>query len=511
MNTSPTPDRQPPRVKQGLARKVFYATFPVIFGIVLLTQLAVGYLNYQEQWEFNASRAQLTARLTAAALARPVWNLDRPVFEAQIRAIERDETFRYALLLDEKGAKLFELGAQPTDGRFIKVSTPVMEPGGQSHLGEFVLVVSTAHLLTSAYRQAVIGLLAIGVLLAGFFTTLHRATRRLVARPLDRLLAAMARVERKDWQKVDWRADDELGQVTAAFNRMVDHLKSGDEAKRLLDELQKAQASLLEKNSQLQKANRLILESIQYARRIQTAMLPAKQALGGEVADLHVAWEPLHLVGGDYYWLEKIGDQCLLAVMDCTGHGVPGAFMTLVVASALDNILHESHTLSPGEILRSLDRMVRARLRQDLPHADSDDGLEAAVCLWDPARRTLTFAGAGLPLLCAGPQGLHEIRGDRDRLGYRTLPPQGAFTEHTLAVRPGDAFYLLSDGVPDQMGGPDSPPRLLGRKRLAQIITPVWGQPMARQWEHVQAELAAWRGPEPRRDDLTLIGFVPLA
>ena len=510
--TPPTPTPEPPasaQVRRGLARKVFYRTFPVIFLIVLLTQVGVGLLNYRDQLRDAAARAELTARLTAEALARPLWNLDRPVFESQIRAIERDHSFRHALLLDEKGGQLFTLGQDPGSSRSLRASAPILEPNGKNRIGRFVLVVSTSHLLDSALRQAGIGLLAILVLLVGFFFTLHTATRRLVIHPLDRLLAAMAKVERKVWQKVDWQGEDELGRVTAAFNRMVDGLHSGDDAKRLLAELKKAQASLLEKNSQLKTANRLIMESIEYARRIQTAMLPDKKALDSELLDIHVCWEPLHLVGGDYFWLEKIGSQSLLAVMDCTGHGVPGAFMTLVVASALDRILHEMGLVSPAAILRALDQGVRERLRQDQPDSDSDDGLEAAICLWDPAARGLTFAGAGLPLLFARAGGqVEEIRGDRDRLGYRSLPVKGEFHEHHLEVAPGDCFYLLSDGVPDHMGG--RPPLTLGRKRLAAIINPLLGRPMDQQLAEIENQLKAYRGSEPRRDDMTLIGFRPL-
>jgi serine phosphatase RsbU (regulator of sigma subunit) len=103
---------------------------------------------------------------------------------------------------------------------------------------------------------------------------------------------------------------------------------------------------------------------------------------------------------------------------------------------------------------------------------------------------------------------VEEVRGGRDRLGYRTLPPKRGFTDFEIKAEPGTAFYLLTDGIPDHMGG--DPPRLLGKKRLAKIIEPLAGWPMARQLEEIEKELAAYRGPEPRRDDMTLMGFIPL-
>jgi phosphoserine phosphatase RsbU/P len=495
------------RPRRGLARKVFAFTFPVIALVVFLTQVGVAVINYREQLRTHLDRARLTATLTAEALARPVWNLDQPVFESQVRAIEQDDNFRHARLLDEKGRVLFQTGNTDPSSDTIEVRAPIKEPGGTNPIGEFILIMSTAELRSNAYFQAGIGFPAIIILLVGFFITLHIAIRRLVGKPLNLLLDAMSKVERKEWTKVDMNGDDEIFQVVDAFNRMVDSLVAGDEAKRLLIELEQAQKKLLKKNDQLQKANRLIIESIQYARRIQTAMLPDKHALDRNMKDIHVCWEPLHLVGGDYFWLERFDDQCLLAVMDCTGHGVPGAFMTLVVASALDRILREERTLTPSRILTALDEMVRARLRQDKPDSDSDDGLEAAICLLNPRDRTITFAGAGLPLIYAQDGEIRELKGNRDRLGYHSLPPKQPFRDHILTVQPNMTFYLMTDGIPDHMGG--DPPRLLGKKRLAKIMKPLLGRPLQEQLTVIQAELETYRGHEPRRDDMTMIAFSP--
>lgn len=273
-------------------------------------------------------------------------------------------------------------------------------------------------------------------------------------------------------------------------------------------EAERAFAQLDRTHNELEKANRLVLESIQYARRIQSAMLPDKHALGEAVKDIHVWWEPLHVVGGDYFWLERFGNKSLLLVADCTGHGVPGAFITLVVASALDRILHEHKQLDPAQILRSLDEMVRARLRQDRPDSESDDGLDAAVCVWDSDAMNVTFAGAGLPLIYAENGNIQEIRGSRTSLAYSTSGQPHEYVNHVIPVTRGMAFYLLTDGVSDHMGG--KPKRLLGRKRLAAIIQANTGKPMSEQIGAIQQALDQYRGQEPRRDDTTLLGFRPL-
>lgn len=331
----------------------------------------------------------------------------------------------------------------------------------------------------------------------------------LLVRAFNRLLTAFQRgLEQRDTAQAELEAltrdlEDRVRERTVELEAANSALATEKE------ETEQAFARLDQAHQELDRANRLLVESIQYARRIQTALLPDKNALGDAVKEVHVCWEPLHVVGGDYFWLERIGGKSFLMIVDCTGHGVPGAFMTLVTASALDRILHERHLLQPSEILRELDAMVRARLRQDHPEADSDDGLDAAICVWDPDAKTVTYAGANLPLLFAGADGIpHDIRGTRASLGYASLPPTRPFEDHVIPVEDGMSFYMITDGIPDHMGG--EPLRLLGRKRLKAMLAKVQGQDMAAQLDALQADLEAFRGDQPRRDDMTLIGFKPL-
>ena len=325
---------------------------------------------------------------------------------------------------------------------------------------------------------------------------------------LDDLLKAFQRgLNERD------QAEDELRALTEELEQRVqDRTRKLEDAMHELaaekEETETAYQRLGETHRELEKANHLVLESIRYARRIQTAMLPDKSALGDAVKEIYVCWEPLHLVGGDYFWLERFGRRSLIVVVDCTGHGVPGAFITLVVASALDRILHERDLRSPAEILTALDEMVRARLRQDGEAPESDDGLDASVCLWDEEDRSVTFSGAGLPLIYVEDGEAREIKGNRAGLGYYSLVPRRPFEDHRVPVRPGMSFYQLTDGIPDHMGG--EPKRLLGRRRVRRLIARNAHLPMEDQIRRLETELERYRGPEPRRDDMTLVGFQPL-
>ncbi|MBF0304306.1 MAG: SpoIIE family protein phosphatase [Alphaproteobacteria bacterium] len=492
-------------VRRTLARKVFLATVPVVALVVLLTQLAIGLQRHDQQWAALEARATQVARLTAEAVSRPLWTLDRPIFESQLRAIERDPAFLGARILDEDGKAVFEHGDPSFETDALRARADIPDPTSAGTLGRVEVVLSTAELSRSLWRETVIGVSAFAVLLLGFLGTLDVALRRLVARPLSVLLDAMGRVERKRWETVAWASDDEIGRVTAAFNRMVDGLRSGDEARRLLDELTAAHA-------ELERANAQVLESIRYARRLQDGLMPAPGALDGAMAGIALLWEPLQVVSGDYCWFERLPDgRCVVALVDCTGHGVPGAFMTLVVASALDRILHDQNETAPARVLDLLDAMVRERLRQDRPDdraGGSDDGADAAICVWDPAAKTLRYAGASIPLLVVTPGGVSEIRPTRASLGYRSLRPRTAFAEVTLSVEPGTTFHLATDGVVGLMGG--TPARQFGRTRLHAVLAGLPGLEPAEQIARVRDTLDAYRDAEARRDDITLVAFRPV-
>jgi len=272
--------------------------------------------------------------------------------------------------------------------------------------------------------------------------------------------------------------------------------------------LQKEKAALDEAHAKLDHANSLVMESIGYARKIQEASLPDKNALNGAIADIFVCWEPLHVVGGDYFWIEKIDNKCFVVVIDCTGHGVPGAFMTMVASAALHRAIHDLHISSPAELLSAIDERVRVKLRQDYPDTDSDDGLDCAICVYDIDTHIITYAGANLPLIYVKDGFLGEIKPTRASLGYRSIRPKNAFENHSMMVEEGMSFYMLTDGIPDHMGG--EPKRLLGRRRLGEIILKNQGLAMNIQMKHIEEALEEYRAGEPRRDDMTLIGFKPL-
>lgn len=303
------------------------------------------------------------------------------------------------------------------------------------------------------------------------------------------------------------KAESELAALARDLERRVE--ERTHELAREKEGVERALAQLNVANAELEKANRFINDGIRYASRIQTALLPDQGALSGLVDELAVGWQPLDIVGGDYYWAGAFGNKGVIAVMDCTGHGVPGAFMTAVVASSFSRILHHHGHDDPAEMLTQLNRLVKTALRQDRDSAVSNDGLDAGICVVDRDRGTITFAGANLPLLVAENGEFRLLRGDRMSLGYLDSPEDYRFTAREFPFAAGSAFYLFTDGVTDQVGAEVR--QLFGRKRLQQVLTEVGDRPLNDQMDALFQRLAQWRGDERRRDDMTFLAFRPMA
>ncbi|MCJ2036674.1 SpoIIE family protein phosphatase [Methylobacterium sp. J-068] len=493
----------------SLAHTLFLRIYPVIAVVVLVTQIGIAWVNYRDQLHLYTQRAELMAALTAKAIARPAWSASPEIYRRQVEALTLDPAFRSATLRDAAGAVVLSLGDARRGRSFERITAQADLSSGQDGpaLGRLTLSISAEDLRGNAEKQAVMAVVTSLILMLAFVLTLHANVRRHVLAPLKRLLLAMREVEHKRWVPVEldraFRASNEIDVISQAFNRMVDGLRSGDEAKQLLQQLEQA-------HQKLEDANRLVMESIGYARRIQSSVLPDRAALDGSGLEVAVLWEPLHLVGGDYFWLESIDGLGILVVADCTGHGVPGAFLTLIVATALDRLLHERGLRDPAAILDALDGMVRAQLRQDGRGSESDDGLDCGICVWDPSRSEIRFAGAGTALTTIDGAAVTRIRGAKRGLGYPQRPGERfSVDETTLRITPGMTLYLMTDGITDQMGAARPGRRLLGHRGVTDILASHQRAPLAEQVARLDAALGAYREGEPRRDDMTLVAFRP--
>jgi len=183
--------------------------------------------------------------------------------------------------------------------------------------------------------------------------------------------------------------------------------------------------------------------------------------------------------------------------------------MTLIAWGLLDRMLRSADNDNPSQVLTGLHRGVQSLLGQDEQQGETDDGLEAGICFINPKQRKMVFAGARFSLWRANQNGVIEIKGDRKGLGYRRYPLETKYTDIALSFESSDTFYLTTDGLIDQIGGPRG--RSFGKRRFQELLTKNRGVPMSEQEESLRHALAAYQGQQVRRDDLTVLGFVPHA
>jgi len=254
--------------------------------------------------------------------------------------------------------------------------------------------------------------------------------------------------------------------------------------------------------------NRQIMQSIEYASVIQQAMLgPSREALAGALPGAALVWEPRDVVGGDFYHFSAAADGWFGALADCTGHGVPGAFMTLLASSALTKALEQIGPREPAALMSAVNRSIKALLGQVKGAAGasgSDDGLDAAFFWFDGQRSELRFAGARIAVHILRPDSdkFEALAAQRVGVGYTGTSADYGWTQNVAALPAGSLLFLTTDGLIDQIGGPRR--IAFGKRRACEAILARRDQPAAVICEALKGALAAWQASEVRRDDVTL-------
>lgn len=254
----------------------------------------------------------------------------------------------------------------------------------------------------------------------------------------------------------------------------------------------------------IEAVNEMMIDSIRYAKTIQSSLLPNSDRINAILPKHFFAWMPRDIVGGDIIYAESFADKLVIAIMDCTGHGVPGAFMAMVASTSLRRITRDENCYEPAKILQKLGFSVKTALQQDTEHVDSDDGLDAAICMIDFQTKTLDFAGARLALNYIKNNVITTIKGDRESLGYKKAKNNFPFTTHTIATTE-TSFYISTDGFIDQFGGKKRFP--LGNKRFEKMLLKNNHHDFAIQQKELFKLFDEYRGDNKPQDDITIIGF----
>ncbi|CCH50159.1 PP2C family protein-serine/threonine phosphatase [Pseudodesulfovibrio piezophilus] len=364
-------------------------------------------------------------------------------------------------------------------------------------LGIVLFPLTTLLILQSQGAQLatnfLVGLLAVAIITLVPFA---KMISHLVAlRSIKELNDQCKLLKRGDYAHVDLPAGDDEGHDFLTLKRNM-HWMGYTIATRE----QRLQSAMKD----LAVAQRQIGESLDYASLIQTSFLPDREAFSELLPEHFLIWSQRDKVGGDSYWFKQSGDGFFLGVIDCTGHGVPGAFMTLIVHSLLEEAM-DGDPESPAIILSRMNQLIKDALKQHKKGAMSDDGMDCTLCHLDPKTGKLLFAGANNPLFIVEKDEVRSIKGDRCGLGYIRSPRDFSFTDVEMSLAPGTRVYMATDGIVDQVGGDKGFP--FGKRRFMDFIKQTRQLPMEQQGSALMRLFADYQGEQTRRDDVTVLGF----
>ncbi len=253
----------------------------------------------------------------------------------------------------------------------------------------------------------------------------------------------------------------------------------------------------------LTKKNDQILDSISYAKKIQRAVIPTEEQIKTNFSDAFVFFKPKDIVSGDFYWQQKVGDLIFLSVADCTGHGVPGAFMSMIGTSLLDKCVIQLGITSPEKILNRLNIDLHKRLSVN-KESDVKDGMDLFVCCIDLAQMKLYAAGAYNPMYIVRNKELTELKGDKLHIGNLEHVKDQSYTLHEIDLQKEDIIYLFTDGFPDQKGGDKN--KKFYYPPFRKLLTEMSGQEMEAQKEQLSNTFSNWKGDLNQIDDVCIVG-----
>ena len=289
------------------------------------------------------------------------------------------------------------------------------------------------------------------------------------------------------------------------YSRYRTNQKINEKLEQKNKAINKAKEEIEMQKEVLQDKNLVITSSITYAKRIQEAILPTMDAIHSALPDSFIFFQPKDIVSGDFYWFNKKDNKIFIAAVDCTGHGVPGAFMSMIGNDLLNQIANIEDITNPGEMLNNLHREVQFALKQRDGLNENHDGMDIALCCIDYKKKELQFASANRVLYFFNEAGeFKELKGDKNAIGGMIHTSRRNYTCFTIPFEKGDCFYIYSDGIVDQFGGKDE--KKYGYKRLKNFFSENQQFKMSRQKELLEKTMNSWVGALEQVDDILVIG-----
>jgi serine phosphatase RsbU (regulator of sigma subunit) len=492
-----------------------------IANLALQAEEHIAAFNFTAAMEAVKDRAATNKEIKYAVLKNAVGSILIHTGQSELSAENLSETEREALLASKvTKAELMEEG-----GTVIEIIRPIQistEPWGVLRL-TFTLrhldreieisgnqIIKEINMMIFKSVSTSLGFMALCFMIVFFLSAK-------VTKPLIHLAYLAKKLSKGDFSVSLYLPElrqnpsgDEVGILAETFAEMSlaleESYKKLEEYNKTLEQKVAERTEALNMSlAEVESANKKITDSIRYAKMIQKSLLPDPDNIRTFLSESFFIWMPRDIVGGDFIFTDSFEDGFILSVIDCTGHGVPGAFITLIACFGLKKILWDEGIRDPALILKRLNFIVKTTLRQDTDYAFSDDGLDAAICFIRPGAGTLTFAGAKLSLFYVYENELTVIKGDRKSLGYKKSDLAFNFNNYKLSLKEGMSFYLTTDGFADQLGGTHR--RRFGIRSFQELLTEHSSLPLEKQRGTLLEAFYGHKGENDRQDDVTVVGF----
>lgn len=323
----------------------------------------------------------------------------------------------------------------------------------------------------------------------------------ILSRPIKKLSDSIHYVVENNFsqsvQVAKIKSKDELGRLSRDFAFM-------------LSKMQESFVEIQNKSQKIEEKQKLLMDSINYAKKIQEAILPENEELNQYFGEYFLIYIPLHTVSGDFYWMNRVGNKIFLAVVDCTGHGVPGAFMSMIGNTLMNKIVKEKQIHQPAQILEELDEEIKIALHQDI--SKNNDGMDVSLCLIEGLlegneKVRITFSGAKNKLFFTQNGEIHKIKGTRRSIGGNISEKNDKsvlFEDHCIELEKGNYLYMGSDGFFDQ---PDERRKKFGMKKFVKILEDNQSLNLIGQRDKLLEELQNFNPQDhAQRDDITILG-----
>ncbi len=370
--------------------------------------------------------------------------------------------------------------------------------------GAVIRIISDVTAQKALFRhEAVRFILIFGFTMLILAYLIYRKTK-VITLPIIKLVDNVKRITNGDLrERAEVTGNNEITILSQKFNMMVAQLESYtyDLEKKVKERTEKIE----KQKEKIEEQKKHITDSIFYARRIQNAILPSFQLVEKCLKEYFILYMPKDIVSGDFYWMHAADNIVMVAAVDCTGHGVPGAFMSIVGFNQLNHAVNVRKARTAADILDALNEGVITTLNENKSEGSIKDGMDMALCSFDLNTSRAEFAGANNPLILIRNNEIIKYRGDRFPIGAfeGNKPPK--FRNHEIDFQKGDIFYLFSDGYEDQFGGPEN--KKFMAKKFEELLREISPMPLNDQKKMLIERLSAWMGNNEQVDDILVIGI----